>query len=130
MQRILTPARVIFVPIAVHRLTGIWSRASRVFVPFGLSPVSVGFPAVVIEANRVRQVIGHLQPVWGVVPAARLRVYCSRSQVRGAALGRVVVPSALFPCCDYIIVYLYRYINSNNAQIYLCRYSDNLYMHR
>ena len=44
MQRILAPARVIFMPIAVYRLTGIWSRASRVFVPFGLLPVSVGCP--------------------------------------------------------------------------------------
>lgn len=52
------------------------------------------------------------------MPATRLRVYCSRSQVRGTALGRVVLLSVFLPRYKYII-YLWSYfINEQNSQIY------------
>lgn len=52
------------------------------------------------------------------MPAARLRVYCSRSRVRGTALSRVVLLSASLPRYKYII-YLWSYfINEQNSQIY------------
>ena len=51
------------------------------------------------------------------MPAARLRVYCSRSQVRGMALGRVVLLSVFLPRYKYSIPYGVGYINGQNQQI-------------
>ena len=86
-------------PDYCSRSQGIWSQASRVFVPFRLLPVSVGCTGGHYR-SKPRAASSRLLAAsqFGTVPAARLRVYCSRSQVRGAALGRVVLPSALFLC--------------------------------
>ena len=66
IQRILAPARVIFVSIAVLG-SQVYGRGLQGFsFPLGDSPFRWTVPAVIIEANRVRQVVGCLQPVSGI----------------------------------------------------------------
>lgn len=58
----LTPACVIFLTIALaHKVYG--RRLQGFSFPLGCCPFRWAVPAVIIEANRVRQVVGYLQPV-------------------------------------------------------------------
>lgn len=66
IQRILAPARVIFVSIAILG-SQVYGRGLQGFsFPLGGCPFRWTVPAVVIGANRVRQVVGCLQPVSGI----------------------------------------------------------------
>ena len=61
------------------------------------------------------------------MPATRLSVYCSRSQVRGTALGRVVLLSVFLPRYKYSILYRTQYINEQKQQILYPIYVNDLY---